>query len=524
MKRDLEGLSANYDLVIVGGGIYGACIARDASMRGLKVALLEQGDFGHATSHNSYKLIHGGLRYLQHFDLRRVLECIRETYAWFTIAPHLVRPLRFVMPIYGHGIRGKKAMTIAMSLHEALRHIALRRSRVALPLKRGGTLSASDTRALFPEITTSALMGVAYWYDGQMLDANRLVFECIEDASRHGAHVLNYVQVCGLLKNSAGVAGVQARDEMLGKEFEVQTKLVINATGPWTNNVLALHGHIRPVLSGQVKGMSLVTSRLLDSEDALCLASNEKSDAVLGQSSRLYFITPWRGRSVIGTTHEPYQGAADGCVFNEEDVSRFVGEVNAACPALGLSMKQILYCYVGLTPAEEGKRSRRHLITDHAVTDGVDGILSVLGVKFTSARVVAEKVVDHALRKLGSPHVVSNSATSLLPGVSRHFESTLAEPRTQEFGVGKKEFQHRCREAVDEEMAVHLDDVLVRRIGVVENGELSEFQIERCARLMQERLGWSEQRTQEEIRLAFRYLHNIDDDQMCFWGVRGKKI
>ena len=399
MKRDLTRLAGQrFDLLVVGAGIYGACVARDAALRGLRVAIIDRADFGGATSHNSFKLIHGGLRYLQHLDLPRVRQSLAERRFWLRAAAHLIRPLRFVIPTYGHGSRGREALWCALRMHDL---IGFDRNRDLPPSQRvppGRVLSREELFALIPGISGEGVTGGVAWYDGQMEDADRVLLECLLDAADAGAEVANYVAAAGFLGDEARLEGVRARDVLAGDEFEIRAALTVNCAGPWVAELLRLAP--RPLatdgIAGFAKGMNLVTRRLLEGEHAVGVASARRSDAIVGESARLYFITPWAGQSVIGTADLPYGGPPDGWRITEADVLQFIAEVNAAYPAAGLRPEDVRYCYGGLSPAEgeangQVRLSRQALIRDHGQSDALAGLISVLGVKYTTARLVAER-------------------------------------------------------------------------------------------------------------------------------------
>jgi glycine/D-amino acid oxidase-like deaminating enzyme len=239
MRRDLDSLSQPFDLLVIGAGIHGACIARTAAMAGLRVALIEKGDFSVATSRNSAKLIHGGLRYIQHFDVPRIRESMVAQRTWFRFAPHLMRPLRFIIPTYGYATRGPVALAggiVAFHMIAAGRNKGIR-PEIRLP--RSGVMSHSTLASTHPALDRDDVTGGAYWYDGQMLDAARVTLECVWDAVDAGAVAANHVEAVALLHDSSGVKGVVARDVITGAEFEVRASLTVNATGPWVDRVLA---------------------------------------------------------------------------------------------------------------------------------------------------------------------------------------------------------------------------------------------------------------------------------------------
>jgi glycerol-3-phosphate dehydrogenase len=541
MKRDLTRLAGQqFDLLVVGAGIYGACVARDAALRGLRVAIIDRADFGGATSHNSFKLIHGGLRYLQHLDLPRVRQSLAERRFWLRAAAHLIRPLRFVIPTYGHGSRGREALWCALRMHDL---IGFDRNRQLPPAQRvppGRVLSRDELFALVPGISRERVTGGVAWYDGQMEDADRVLLECLLDAADAGAEVANYVAAAGFLGGAARVEGVRARDVLAGDEFEIRATLTVNCAGPWVAELLRLAP--RPIATGGIarfaKGMNLITRRLLEGEHAVGVASARRSDAIVGESARLYFITPWAGQSVIGTADLPYGGPPDGWRITEADVRQFLAEVNAAYPAAGLRSEDVRYCYGGLSPAEgeangQARLARHALIRDHGQSDALAGLISVLGVKYTTARLVAEGAVDLALRKLGRRAARCATARRLLPG-TRGLEDAAALERElrAELGAGadavaiallkpygtayrpvlesapqigsavERVFRGTCLHAVRHEMAVRLKDLVLHRSTLSAREGLAMERLEWCAEMMRRELGWTEQRKTAELEAA----------------------
>ncbi|GAB3678422.1 glycerol-3-phosphate dehydrogenase/oxidase [Salinisphaera aquimarina] len=528
MNRAIDGLGLrSYDIAIIGGGIYGTCIARDAALRGMSVALIERGDFGQATSHNSLKLIHGGLRYLQHLDVRRVRECIRERNHWLKNAPHLIRPLDVLIPTYGHGTRGRAALWSATQLYNALsvdRNRGLAEEQL-VPAAR--IVSRAECERRIPGIDSKRVTGGCCWTDGQMQNAARVVLECVQDAVQAGADAANYVEATRLLTEDSNVQGVSARDLLSGEQLTIRATLVINASGPWLANVLGADiGPRYHTVIPLARALNVIT-RALPTQGAVGVESRRSSDAVVGQSKRLYFITPWRGLSIIGTTHLPFDGQPDTYQVMPAEVKAFLDEVNQAYPPAKLTLADVVYCYGGLTPAAgltgpEIRRARESRIIDHEVEDGVGGLLSVSGVKFTSAREVAEKAIDAAVRKLGKSglrcvtHKTPLSGAQNYPGrreLRKSIELRLgpgvdsaAVDCLEEYGTRyervlgmwngqpdeKSILEARCRYAVREEMARSVSDVVLRRTAMAERGTLTESALQACTTTMAHELGWND--------------------------------
>jgi len=514
MKRSLADIvGKSFDLVVVGGGVHGICVARDAALRGLSVALLERGDFGGETSHNSLKLVHGGLRYIQHFDFRRMRQSGMECRAWLRIAPHLVRPLKCAMHTYGHVDR---------------RHIP-----------NGEVVGKQQSDILIPGLSKSSHNGAAIWYDGQMQDADRIMIECLESAVAAGAKVANYVDVGGFLGSESRIQGVVAKDQLTGEEFDVRAKITINTAGPWTDGLRRSKGDkATRVVRRQPQNlnMNLVVRRNI-AEHAFGVKSIRQSDSRVDDSGRLFFITPWRGVSVVGTTHEPYDGDADECFVDEAKIDAFISEVNVAYPAAQITPNDVTYCHWGLTPGEDGlqggeaRRARHGRIIDHRRENGLSGLISVIGVKWTTARLVAENTVNIAVKSIGGTAGRCQTNTRPLPGAER-FESCealakeirtampsvsndaivtdlaieygtrwreVAGPAIGEVDVDENEiFKRKAVFAVKNEMAVRLADVVCRRSNLMQRGKLFEPQVAWCLDMMADELDWSQVRKKSE--------------------------
>jgi len=547
MKRNLEQLSAKaYDLVIIGGGIYGAWAAWDAALRGLSVALVEQGDFAGATSANSLKIIHGGLRYLQHADIKRMRESIHERMVLMRVAPHLVHPLPCIMPTYGHGLKGKEVMAIALFLNDL---VGFDRNGLQDPQKRmpaGRVISREQTLKILPGIDENGLTGGAIWYDCQIHNSERLLLSLLHGAAEHGAALANYTPAIGFLKEGNKIYGVQVEDKLNGKRYDLRARMVLNTAGPWTNAVLGRVGG--PAASSRFqfsKAMNLVVNRkLIDRYGAGVPSKYEfkDEDAVLNKGSRLLFMTPWRKYTLIGTTHVPYHGDPGEFAITEKDVREFLDEFNQAYPALGLKRKDVTFFYGGMLPMDPGSDKNGHVtltkhyrLIDHAKKDGISGLVTVLGVKYTTARDVAEKSVDLVVEKLRH-RARGETETEPVPGgnIARFGEFLHEEIAKRPWGLDAEVVGHMVynygtrypqvlnvideeialRERLDpaqevlaaevvysirEEMAQTLADVVRRRTELGAAGCPPAEVLAKTARLMARELGWDEQKICEEI-------------------------
>lgn len=470
MRRDLAALTGReHDLVVVGGGIYGVAAAWDAAQRGLATALVEAGDFGSSTSRNSLKTIHGGLRHLRRLDLRRTRESIRERSALLRIAPQVVRPLPFLVPTYGHGLKGWEGLAAGLALSDLLgrdRNAGLVPGR---QIPAGRMLSRGEALDLVPGLPERGLTGAAVWHDAQVTSSERLVVGFLRAASEAGAALDNYVEVTGLLRSRERVVGVRAEDRVAGGSLEVRAKLVLNATGPHMDRLLervGLQARGVPLL----RAMNLVLGRPIVTTHAVA-AWNE---------GRYLFLVPWEGRSLLGTGY----AAPDSPQGN--DAAAFLGQARRAYPWAGLETQDVGLVHRGLVPGRGGAGGlwTRHLLLDHAA-HGAPGLLSVQGAKYTVARAAAEQAVDLVVRRLGRSVPPCRTASTPLP-LARPLEGSLVE---------------RVRQAVRDEMALHLADAVIGRLDMGTGGPPPDADLMTVASVMATELQWSEPRTSEERRL-----------------------
>lgn len=539
MRRDLAALAGeHYDLLIIGGGIYGAALLWEATLRGLSAALVEQRDFCAATSANSLKIIHGGLRYLQHADLPRMRESIRERRALMRIAPHLVHPLPTLVPTYGHGMRSREVMALAMLMNDLIsadRNRGLTDPEKHIP--RGRTVSREVVQHLAPGIDAEGLTGGAIYYDAQVYNSERLPLAFIRSAVERGARAANYAEATGLLRRGDAIEGAQVTDRLSGQTFDVRARMVVNTAGPWINRVLGL------AVDGRSGGrtelataINLVTPPLFEkyAVGVYSAGQYEDADAILNKGSRLFFVAPWRGMSIVGTDYAPFKGDPDEFRVTREEVEAFLAEYNRAHPAAELSVEDVTFVHGGLLPMtgyNERTRSvqlQKHFTLDDHRRDGLRGLLTVVGVKYTTARDVAQRAADRVFELWGQRPPRSTSAeTTLHGGDIRRFDDTLGEqvradpyhlgpeamrrlvynygsavPEVLQYVEGEGEdaaIAAETRHAVREEMAQTLADVLLRRteLGTARHPGAATLRL--CADVMAAELGWSEARVQQEI-------------------------
>ena len=390
-----------FDLAIIGGGINGAAIARDASLRGFRVALIECGDFAGATSSHSSKLIHGGLRYLEHFEFGLVRESLREREILLRIAPHLVRQLAITIPIYKGSKRGRLTIRAGMILYDLLSW------RKSLPRHR--MLSRAETLKRWPGLNTDGLIGSALYYDAQVEFPERLVMENVVSAREFGAEVLTHTRVTNLVVNDGKVFRVEFVGEDARKQF-AEASVVINAAGPWIDQVLEHVPVKSPKLIGGTKGSHIVVPAF-PGAPANAIYVEARSDG------RPVFIIPWNKVFLIGTTDVRFEGDPDNVRCEPWEIDYLLSETNLALPAAQLTRDNILYAYSGVRPLpvtddkDEQSITRRHFIRQHPE---LPNLLSIVGGKLTTYRSLAEECVDLIFQKLGKESPPCWTASEIL--------------------------------------------------------------------------------------------------------------
>jgi glycerol-3-phosphate dehydrogenase len=406
-----------FDVIVIGAGINGAGIARDAAMRGLRVLLLDKNDLASGTTAWSTRLIHGGLRYLEHGEVGLVRESLRERERLFHIAPHLVRPLPMLIPLYERARRGPLTIRAGMLAYDAL--------SLDKTLARHRMLSRDETLRRAPGLKAEGLRGAALYHDAQVEYAERLVVENVLSAREHGALVLTYARVERLLLEGNAVCGVEFTDMLDGGAHTARAPVVFNVAGPWVDEMLAQldAAATTPRLIGGTKGSHIVVAPFA-SAPAVALYVEAGADA------RPFFIIPWNKLYLIGTTDRRYEGDLDCVTADDAEMDYLLAETNRVIPAARLTRASILYTYSGIRPlaySDDGNEkgiTRRHFIHDHAPR--LEGLLSIVGGKLTTYRQLAEQAVNLLFKKLDRASPRCATAQTPLPGA---------------LGYGAEEFQ-----------------------------------------------------------------------------------
>jgi glycerol-3-phosphate dehydrogenase len=518
----LAGLDgAALDAVVIGGGMAGA---------GVAVALFEKGDFASGTSSKSSKLIHGGLRYLELGDFKLVRESLREKKTLERLAPHLVRPLPFLVPVYRGSARGLITVRIGMWLYDLL--------TPGKTTERYRVLRPAAALALEPSVRADDLRGAGYYFDDLLLYPERLCLENVLSAARHGARTFNYCEVEEFVHGRRGVEGVKVRDLLSGHVQSVRASVIVNCAGPWVDRLRATArvADRSPKVLRTTKGIHCLLPRMTDR--AVYLSTRD---------DRMIFVIPWRDFSLVGTTDTDFDGDPDRLWATREEVTYLLEEVAKVLPDRRATFENVVYTYAGVRPlsfepsaaASPGAASR--VSRDHAVVpEGPDGrFLSVTGTKLTCFRSLAEDAGDRVMRLLGREEKARTARLTLdgadeevgkvearvwmdvseemgATGLSRGTMRTLVEtygrtyPRVLDLGRKLPDgFERLCpsnpeivaqlHHAVREEQAVSLQDVLLRRTGIGQSRCQGLDCAEPIAARMAELGGWSRRRLDAEL-------------------------
>jgi glycerol-3-phosphate dehydrogenase len=525
MARAIELTDGDYDVVIIGGGVAGAGVARDLALRGVSVVLLDRGDFASGTTSRSSKLIHGGLRYLELFDFGLVRESLRERALLGRLAPHLVRPLPFLVPIYRDSPRSLVKVRIGLRLYDWLTPGRGReRSRVLAPV---------DALSLEPILRARDLRGAGYYFDGLLLFPERLCLENVLSACRHGARAFNYAEAEELVRDPRGrLVAVRARDLLSDRVVTLRGRIVVNAAGPWVDLVrerarIAERGRriVRPT-----KGIHCLLPRL--SERAIYQSTSDE---------RMVFVIPWRDFSLVGATDTDFEGDLDRLAATREEVAYLLDEVSKVVPDDRVSAAQVAYTYAGVRPLswEEGARASDVSRAHRVVAEAGGTLLSITGTKLTCYRSLAAELGDRVMRTLGrrtasrTDHLMLDGTDqevqrveartwldvgpeAAASGLSRETLQTLVETYGRGYRrvielAGKvpdgaqslcpqnPEIVAQLHTAMQDEFAISLQDVLLRRTGIGTSRCQGRDCAEAIGRRMAQLAGWTSRRLQAEL-------------------------
>jgi len=524
LKRDFEKMKDQvFDLAVIGGGIVGTGIARDASLRGIKTLLVDKEDYAYGTTSTSSRLIHGGFRYLRQLEFGLVRQDMREREILLSIAPHLVHPLPFFMPITS--FKDRIIMSLGMRLYDILSFDK------SLPTYH--YYSKKKTLEVEPTLAMDNLRGSYRFYDCQIPFAERLCLENAISATEQGAIILNHAECKEILHEGNTITGIEVNDTLTGHSYIVATRMIVNAAGPWMDIV---HGKLKTESTPRMrrtKGIHLVTHNI--SQNAHVLFS--QSDG------RLFFVIPWEGYSLIGTTDTDFNDDSDSVAADTDDVDYLLREVGRAFP--DLKKDDVYYTFAGLRAlagSPDGSASnvtRGHRLIDHEKTDGLIGALSVVGGKLTGYRAVAEETVNAVSRKLNVSNPCTTAITPLpgAPALSSEEQALISKEsglpdetishlhnlygsrlrEVIEFSErepgGKQQICSHSRDivaqiwhAVETEQACTPADFLLRRSFTGMASCLGLDAVETVTREMGKRLDWNDSETQKQLNAYNGYI------------------
>jgi glycerol-3-phosphate dehydrogenase len=531
-EAGLSGLKPAYDVIVVGGGIQGATISWEAASRGLRVLLLEQNDFGSGVSANSLKTIHGGIRYLQSLDLSRMRQSVRERRTLLRIAPHLVRPMRCIIPAYAGLRMGKLALSTGTRMYDWIAHDRNKGLSPQQWIKGSEILTARDFARLCPVHDQKSVQGAVSWWDAQVYNSERLVLAFVMSARERGADTCNYVQVKDIIKGNGRVRGVSALDRLSGAQQDIEGRVIMDCTGHWLNT--------------SPFGLKLNYARAMNVLIRQRLCDCAFGFRARGDGKRLLFFVPWRDGGMIGTWYNQADDMndSDGLNVTTQEIGRALAEVNAALKKTEVEYEDVTAVHLGLLPAlkrtngsGEPFLSQRFMIADCA-EEGAAGLFRIQGVKYTTARDVALKALESAKRYLSS--TLKSSMTDVLPlyggdiGDVESFYSTCLQQYASKFNPGlvnrlianygskihhimcyvnfssqlgqqvpgtSDVLQAELAYVLDHEMVRTLPDLIFRRTDLGSSAMPAEETIDFCADFMSTHLGWT----------ALVRDHNIED-------------
>ena len=522
-----------FDLIVIGAGINGAGIARDAASRGLRVALVEKEDIGSGTSSWSGRLIHGGLRYLEQRDVRLVRESLRERERLFRLAPHLVKSVPLMMPFYERNKRPPWMIRAGMLAYDVLSWDKTS--------PRHKILSRQEALKRFPGMAREGLSGAAIFYDGQVVWSERLCVETTLAAHADGAFIRTHAAVDGLLLENGKARGVRYTDALTGTRHELRGKVVVNVAGPWVDSVLAGTGKPSNRLIGGTKGSHLIVDPFPGAPPDVVYYESQRD-------GRLVLVIPWGRRYLIGTTDVRFDEDPGEARADEEEMSYLLTQTNQLIPGADLTSDDVLFTYSGVRPLpyvpdkSEGEVPRSHIIHDHGTE--IQNLLSIVGGKLTTYRSLAEETVDRVFGLLGRKRTRCATRDLPLPGARVSDLGALREELAEASGLARPAVERLVEvygsRAVDvwqtgasepgllepfdestgaigaelifafrDEFARTLTDALVRRTMVGLSADLEPGTLERASEVLGEYLGWDAGRRAGEVEAYRRYVRRF---------------
>ena len=478
MKRETEKLGeGQYDLLVIGSGINGAAVANLASQQGLKVVVLEKDDFAQGASSKSTKLLHGGLRYLEHLAFGMVYESLKERSIQMKKAAHLVKPLEFIIPVYKKDRRSLWFVRLGVCIYDILSGKNI--------ICKGKSLSSEDIVKDVPDLMQEGLLGGVGYYDAQMDDA-RLCLENVLQAELQGAHIANYVEVKSLIKDNGKTGAVRAYDKIKKEYLTISAKNIVCSVGPWTNQFLSKEKSGLPDKIRITKGIHIVYREQFSKKALLMSTKKDK---------RVFFIIPWKGNTLIGTTDTDYDGDLDNIDISVKDIDYLAQEFNRFFPKRRFKEENVITSFAGIRPLVWQGGDPSNISRECIIDKSPSGIFYILGGKYTNYRKIAEdclnkifgervNIDEEDFKVFGSGKVtedltvIANSydlsediIESLVNMYGGRYKDVLALIDDDSFLKDKLEENHSFIKAQvvyarDIEMAYSVEDVVCRRFGI----------------------------------------------------------
>ena len=487
MRNRIKNEDSNkcYDLIVIGGGINGCGIARDAAERGLSVLLLEKEDFGSGTTSASTRLIHGGLRYLEYFEFDLVQESLTERELLLKNAPHLLKPLELCIPIFKGDKRNYWLIKLGMILYDLLSF------RKSLPPHK--MLSRTQFEQYEPSVINDDLAGAAIYYDLQVPFPERLCLENILMAKN--ASVFNHVEVVGFKVHSSKISSVEVVDKLSHLRYEFTGKIIVNASGPWVDSLCGLvDKNVKQQLS-PTKGSHIIVKNL-DYLPQQAVYSSAKSDG------RPFFVIPWLGFYLIGTTDIAYTSSLDKVKASSDEINYLINETNLILSKGQISKDDILFTYSGVRSLPASKNNnpssitRKHLIREYE-NEKVDNFLSVIGGKITTYRHLSEEVVDRIYKKLN--YKFTPTKTKFIPLLKTLGIDELSNLDTENLNS-------IILHCLENEHAFTISDLFLRRLPLSFTSDIGESLLSRASKIIQEYFNLSNEEINNQIN---DYMENV---------------
>lgn len=534
MQRDIERLQqVVHDVLVIGGGIHGAAVAWQCARKGMDVALIERDDFGGATSANSLKIIHGGFRYLQHLNIKRMRESVASRKIMSSLAPHLVKPLRCVIPNHGWGMRSRWLMRVALLLNDIISTGRNKGIPEQCRIPSGGIMDLERCKRIFPAMDWSDKSGGAFWYDALAENSERMTLSFIQAATERGAQVANYLNMEELDVVDGKVQGCHVRDLETEKRFTIRANSVVVTGGAFNDRLLGKYMPRRKRQDSWAKAVNVVVAKKLLTDTAIGLtgqATYVDQDAVLKKKGRFFFFVPWKNHTMIGTTYTHCQTDPANLSPCREDIEVILQEINGILPDASLTLDDVTKVHVGLVPSYSTLKQTDdvQLVKETEVIDsaaypqnGAMGLFCVKSVKYTTAPVVAQEVtakimdylnfiekkgrvdkpathyIEQDLLKMFAPSVITilkerygDTYWSVLPYLAGDEDTICNDPVI---------FAGEIDYFIEQEMAIHLDDVLFRRSDLGTARCPDDAVLQKVATRMATVLGWDNERKNTEI-------------------------